>query len=121
MNNYIDIEVLQNNFPDVINTAVQNVQGEVKIPSDYLMGIDYVKDAIIIGNGDTVIVSVLTTPIYMSSVRNEVTEQIIETVKSNLNVSNIYVNYDTDIYYKSSRATDEKEFQSILNTVLERN
>lgn len=120
MNNYIDIEAMTYLQQNVVFTANQAMDGNVKVPSEYLMNIDYVKDAIVLYNGETAIVSVLTTPIYMTSIRNKVTDEIIDAVKSNLNDAKIIVSYDTDIYFKAGRVADIKDFDNILNLISER-
>ena len=114
MNNYIDINSRPTEYKNLTFFASEQVESEIKLPSEYLLELDYIKDAIVLGLGNEVVVSVLTSPIYMASVRNALTESIVKIVKEKTNSEEVYVNYDTDIYYKASRAMQEKDLKDIL-------
>lgn len=112
----------------IYETAIQNQNySATENLTQQILADNKIVDCVILSEGDTSVIAVITKPIYFISQLRELTAWIATTVANYSEAENIYVTRDTDIYCdikKLSKLSGEKEktelTRKIINKVTKR-
>lgn len=72
----------------------------------YVESIESVRSAVCAQDGDTVMVAIISEPIFLKSDRDKLMESIAKKVADEFGFSRVIVSMDTDVYYLISRGSD---------------
>ena len=102
----------------VMAVAVMSVIGWV---NGIMTDIDLVRDykAYQLESGE-VIVAIITEPIFTSSKRQLLMQEIVDKLIETGNATEVYVSMDTDIYISISNITDDNSARIVINTIINR-
>ncbi len=88
---------------------------------------ELIEEVQVLEYSDTVVVALITEPVFQRSVRKSIVESVKQSVRENYDIREVIVTFDADLYYRIARVNNHiasnneysklaKEIADIINT-----